>query len=242
MRDPVWQFVGAILALLAILISIWIYLAQRKTKVLGYKIVSEASVLSANDEISGKLQILFQDNPVKNVFLVVVNISNAGNIPISSKDYERDICFIFSRDVKILTVEIAESQPENLGAEISIAENNVITLKPLLLNSGDAITIKALISEYKPYLKVDGRIIGVSNIKKLAEGVEPISAIVFIASLVTMVISAILEINYGEVEFWKLNNPASQVLVVIGYVLMFITVFINRKKFNILRRLSKTRK
>jgi len=40
LRDPIWQFIGAVLAFAAIVISILLYFMQRRRKALSYEIVS----------------------------------------------------------------------------------------------------------------------------------------------------------------------------------------------------------
>lgn len=240
LRDPVWQFIGALLGLLAILISVWIFFAQRKNKMLVYDILSDSSILSTTDQISGKLKILFQNKPVKNVSLVVIRVINSGNVPITSKDYERNVRFIFNKDVKILTAEVAETQPESLGAEISIVEKNIIALEPVLLNGGDTVTVKALISEYSKGLKVDGRIVGVKEIKKQTEGTETITTFIFLVASMTAGVSAgILEISNGHFDLWKIHNPISQILMFVAYILLFVAVFINRNFRKFLKNFRK---
>ena len=46
LRDPLWQFIGALLALLAIGVSVALYLIQRRKKRLSYEIVSNSSLLT----------------------------------------------------------------------------------------------------------------------------------------------------------------------------------------------------
>ena len=45
LRDPVWQFVGAVLAAIAIGIPILVYYRQRRRKRLGYQILANTPVL-----------------------------------------------------------------------------------------------------------------------------------------------------------------------------------------------------
>lgn len=46
LRDPVWQFIGAIFALAAIVIVVIIYWMQRQRKSLSYEIISCTPLLS----------------------------------------------------------------------------------------------------------------------------------------------------------------------------------------------------
>ncbi len=166
LRDPIWQFVAAFLTFLTVIISVVLYFTQRKRKLLKYEILSKLPILSVEEEIAGKLQILFQDKPISRVFLTVIKLVNAGNVPISSSDYERNITISFGDSSKVLTAEISKTDPENLGAEISI-KNSSIELKPVLLNPRDFIIIKALISNFGEEINVNGRIVGVKQIQQM---------------------------------------------------------------------------
>jgi hypothetical protein len=183
LRDPVWQFVGAALAVIAIVVSIILFFVQRRRKALTYEIVSHTSVLSVAEEVAGKLQILFQGEPVRKVHLLVLRLTNTGSIPITSGDYEREVRFSFSGDTKILTTEVSETSPDNLGASV-VVDDRTITLKPVLLNSGDSITIKSLVSQSSDDVIVDGRIVGVRQIEKKTDSANwSFAAVVWGAAL-----------------------------------------------------------
>jgi hypothetical protein len=70
-----WQFVGALLALVAILLSVILFLAQRKRKSLAYEVVSRTALLSVAEEIEGKLKILYQGKPIRKVHLVILKLT-----------------------------------------------------------------------------------------------------------------------------------------------------------------------
>ncbi len=217
-RDPLWQFVGAVLAVLAIIISIALFLFQRRTKTLAYEVISRTAVLSASEEIAGKLQILFQGETVRKVHLLVLRLVNNGNVPITSADYEREVSFVFSDCEKILSAEISETTPSKLLAEIVIKEKS-ISIKPLLLNPGDSIAVKTLISGFEGSIDVDGRVIGVNTIGKKTEtkswsfAVMIIGLIVFSAGLLFLQSSTPSRPN---------ENPFSIGAFILGYAFMFI--------------------
>ena len=54
LRDPLWQFVGAILGFVAIGITIIIFWLQRTRKSLSYEILSNTSLLTIKEELEGK--------------------------------------------------------------------------------------------------------------------------------------------------------------------------------------------
>lgn len=159
--DPL-EFIGVILAAATIIISIILYMRQRQKKGISYTIVSCVPLLSVGEEISGKLQILFDGKPVQQVHLVEADIVNSGNVPIKATEFERPISFSFGEEAQVFSAEVTESTPESLRATASI-EGKRVLLEPTLLNAGDSVSLKMLISKFAK-VDVDGRIVGVKRI------------------------------------------------------------------------------
>ena len=237
-RDPVWQFVGAILAIIAIVISIAIYYAQRKRKKLTYEIISKTSILSLAEEIEGKLKIIFEGEQVNQVHLLVIRLTNTGNTPITSKDYEREIKLLFGDTSKILTADVSETIPENLGATITKTEQEII-LKPVLLNSGDAVTIKALISQFDGSVSIDGRVVGIKSIEKRKDN----SAL----SIILMVLGIVF--TFGAMFFLikstprlETSPPPDPLFIIpfsLGYFFLLAGLLSNRRSRRIFMRMRK---
>ena len=80
LRDPAWQFAGAMFALLAIFVSLLLYRAEKRRKALSYEILSRTPLLSMAEVIEGKLQILFEGEPVSSVHLVVLRCHCSGKM------------------------------------------------------------------------------------------------------------------------------------------------------------------
>jgi len=239
-RDPLWQFVGAVLGILAIIVSIILFFAQRKKKSLEYKIISQTPVLSAAEEIAGQLQILFRGEPVQGVYLFVIRLLNAGNVPIASSDYERPVRLDFGEEARVLTAEVSDVEPRNLDAEIA-SQDSFVQLKPVLLNSGDVITIKALVSNYKGQLTIDGRIIGVKDIVPQKDTSNIWSIAFMLTGTVLLGVTLYLErqniIPGRELPF---KNPIANVTFVIGYILMLVGLLTTRPYRKRFERIAKT--
>jgi len=163
LRDPVWQFIGAILAFVAILTAVGLYLRQRRYKQISYVILSQTPLLSMAEEIKDKLQVLYEGKIVRQVHLIIVKIMNSGKVPIVSADFVHPINLDFG-GARILTAEISKTSPHDLEVSISLVDNNVV-LNPTLLNEGDAITLKMLVTEFRGQVVVKGRIVGVKEIR-----------------------------------------------------------------------------
>lgn len=221
-RNVNWDFVGVLVAVITIILSIAIFLAQRKRKKLTYEIVSKTSVLSAAEEISGKLQILFQGEAVKNVYLLVIKLSNTGNLPITTADFERLVCLKVEKSERILSAEVSETTPPNLSATLQNTDKS-IQLNPLLLNPGDTIVIKTLISDYQNDVEIDGRIVGVQNIERRVDG--------FGRSLLLMSLGLVVLV-FGVMRMLINQNPNDYItitLIIIGYIMSYGVIFGNRR-------------
>jgi hypothetical protein len=83
---------------------------------------------------------------------------------ILSTDFVRPIIFIFNSSTEILNAEILKTEPQNLGAKLSITTNS-IELQPLLMNSGDSIDISTLVTSFDNNLMVDGRVVDIKMIR-----------------------------------------------------------------------------
>ena len=228
LRDPLWQFIGAVLVVLGIIISVVVLRQERHRKKLSYEIISSTPLLSSKEEISGKLQILFKGNPVEDVHLIEIKIANSGNMPITSAEYERPVNFGFGDKAQILTAEVIETNPKNLEAPADIQAGRIV-LAPVLLNSGDTITLRMLISQFDGHVNVDGRIVGVKEIKKSAEKTIQ-SLVITICGMVITLVSLILFIkatpNRPPPEEFPLSKSWPYLSAFgIGYVMMFIGMF-----------------
>lgn len=160
LRDPIWQFVGVIIAAI---IAIWIYLLQRKTKRLSYNILASNELLTASEEIRGRIKILFDKKTVQNVHLLVLQITNDGNVPILPSDFYEPIKISFRDGTKILGAEITSHFPDSFQPELLI-DGNSLSIVPTLINSRDALNIKFLLSQYSNGMKIGGRIAGIKQI------------------------------------------------------------------------------
>lgn len=102
LRDPVWQFIGVIIALIALYFTIAIPIQQRNRKELIYEIISNTSLSSFKLSNKVKMSILFAGRHLKDVNLIYLKLWNNGNIEIEPSDYIDPIIFDFGHDVKVL--------------------------------------------------------------------------------------------------------------------------------------------
>lgn len=163
-RDQLWQFIGVILTVLALGLTI----RQRQIKAISYDIITTNELLTVHEELEGKLQILYEGQPTKDISLVIIKLFNSGNLPIATSDYESPISFYFDDATKIISAAIIDVEPASLAVDVTTNSENIV-LSPVLLNPEDSITIKLLLNDFWGRIKTGGRIIGVKSIKKAKE-------------------------------------------------------------------------
>jgi hypothetical protein len=161
LRDPM---VRTILAIVAICVTVSLFLAGRRRKRLSY-LLSDTRVLGIHEEVNpSRVQILFDGEPVTEVRLVIITVNNYGNEPIRVDDFERPLRFSWSAPAKILAAEVIEVNPETLQPTIQAGVSEIV-VDPLLLNPGDWLRIRTLINQAGK-LSVDARVVGVKRITK----------------------------------------------------------------------------
>lgn len=164
LRDPIWQFIGAVLAIGAIAATLIVYRLQKNRKDLTYRVRSSTRVISVGEEIAGKLQITYEGIPITGAQLLVIEIANTGNLPVPSSDWETPITLRLKHGGVICSSELTATNPPNLEIKLK-TDSEFVRIQPTLLNSGDSISIKLLITEFMEAPEVEGRIIGVKQIK-----------------------------------------------------------------------------
>jgi hypothetical protein len=134
-------------------------------------------------------------------------------VPIVSADYERPVSLSFGEGAQILTAEVAETDPDSIQTSVNIGKSvtgaSSIVLEPVLLNGGDSITLKLLVSQLGE-IGVNGRIVGVKDIRKLAArrvGFWPIINVLSILATVFEVLLMIVVVLYALTVLFKYLLP-----------------------------------
>jgi hypothetical protein len=162
-RDTIWQFIGVFVALAALGFTIYVYYVQRKRKSLSCRLSTETPLFVHED---GKFHTTYEGRPVHEVFLLIISVSNDGNVPIQAADFEKQLTFSFGTSARVLEVGLlSPASPPSLNPILRIAQSSVV-VEPLLLNSKDSFTIKILCDQYTVRdFGVQARIVGVSEVK-----------------------------------------------------------------------------
>ena len=165
LRDSIWQFIGAIIGIVALLTSIILSLLSKKRKKLTYEFSSPQSVISINSKYHDDLKVYYKNDEVTNLTLLNLRISNTGSIAIQKGDFEEPLNIELNDESSFISAEVIQHSPLNLKVDLTEGSNK-ITILPLLMNQSDTMTLKFLINNYKDEPKIDGRIVGISKFNK----------------------------------------------------------------------------
>lgn len=233
MRDPIWQGIGVMTAVILGLISI--LAARRQYKDVYCKIESAIPLTTSPEHVPERLQILHEGEIIKEAKLVLIKLRNIGNVPITSSDYESPIKIsVDSNDenARILDASVTKASPTELMEVASVAfDSKSVQLSPLLLNPGDTITLK-LITAVVPIdvhdfgykgMSISGRIAGVKKIRDISK-FSLVSFIFFIIFMTGLGIYFYL-LGIGIIESTSYTNTG-RVIKVLGF-LVLVGVVIN---------------
>jgi hypothetical protein len=151
-----------VLAIVAIAVSISIYFLNRKRKALSYEVVRNDELIKVDEGLRNRVEITVDGNPTSGVTLVIIDIQNTGNEPIKKEDFDKPLSFMFEDPAKVISARVLGTKPKDLGAVMNTAQDSV-SLCPLLLNKGDAISVEILLTGRTKNVTHSARVVGISE-------------------------------------------------------------------------------
>lgn len=231
LRDPLWQFIGAMLAVVALVATFVIYHLQRQRKGLTFDVLSRASLLTVREELEGKLQVFYEGEPAKSLTLLVVRVWNSGNQPLLAAEVEQPIVLNTGNGARLLTAAVTDVDPKRLSIEFTV-EENALTVKPCLLNPGDTFTLKLLVRDAASLLDVYARISGVKSIRRSGEAKGTLLVVATCGMLLTAV-GLYAVIAYAVPAPLRPARPPAQLAgiaaIFVGYVITIAALFKARR-------------
>lgn len=161
LRDPLWQFVGAIVAVFSIFVALSVHRLQVKIHELAIGLVFSRPLLSVADELTSHVKIELDGREVKNLHLLVFGVKNSGRQAITASDFERPLSISFANG-EVVSASIASQSPENMGAIVKSSESRV-ELMPLLLNPEDQVLVQVLLSAISVVPSIDARVMNIQK-------------------------------------------------------------------------------
>ena len=217
LRDPM---VRTILAIVAISVTVSLFLVGRRRKRLSY-LLSDIRVLGVHEAVNAsRVQILFDGEPVTEVRMVIITVNNLGNEPIRVDDFERPLRFRWDEPAKILSAEVIEVNPETVQPTIKAGVNEIV-VDPLLLNPGDWLQIRTLINQVGK-LSVDARVLGVKRITKGVASVRVTSHKTHRLGAMMAALTILLMLAGRGMGLWVANGRVEERITLIFLVLMVV--------------------
>ena len=202
LRDPFWQFVVlALLALAAVVVPIVGINRPRKRS--SYRVLFDDRLLSVRDELTSRVQVTFDGQPVRDVRMVIAHLMNTGNVPIEASDYIQPLGLSFG-EATVLDAEVMDTRPNNMRVSLETNAGRVI-LTPDVFNGGDAISVRVLLAG-PGEVGIDGRIKGLDRIRDVGDRDVSIGVMVMVV-LALVIPTAVLTLEtllfkVSEAIFW----------------------------------------
>lgn len=215
------------------IVAVVIYFLQKQKKKLSFRILSNTSLLSVEEEIKKDIEISYKGKPVKEVQLIILKFFCLGNISIKTGDYETPITINLGKEAQILSAQILEKKPRDLQTSIRVKDNKVV-VQECLLNQEDTITIRILATGIDEDIKVEGRIAGVKKIEEMPED-SRVALTFFACGIVTMlfgwILGAVVTVFMISTEFYF-----DEILIGVGMGLLLLGLYVEKR---IKKRLKK---
>jgi len=162
----VLQDAGWVSILVAIVIAIVGWYFQRKRKGLSYQVVSKYPLVFVT-ESDRRVEVIYDGQVVIEPTILILRVRNSGNEPIRLEDFDRRIQFFFGEGSEIISASAMDVTPAALDVQIEVHERSV-AVEPLLLNAGDAFSIRILLENHSTML-ASARVAGVKDFKETRE-------------------------------------------------------------------------
>lgn len=163
--DLFWVIVGVVIAAVVGVITIWMMVRSRPSPRLAYD--TQATPVVA-PEAAGRLQIMFDGEPVDDVHLVDLTVANTGNTAFVEADFVRPLHLILPEGATALSVQVTDANPHDLGPSAEIDPQTGATVRVELLNPDDGFTVSVLVKGLGPDgdVYLGGRVAGVREFER----------------------------------------------------------------------------
>jgi hypothetical protein len=228
------QDAGWVSVVVAIVIALIGWYIQRRRKALSYEVVAKYPLVFVSDSDKG-VEISYDGMVVVNPTILILRVRNSGNEPIRAGDFERRIQFSFGDASEIISASATDVSPSSLEVQLDVSERSV-AVAPLLLNAGDAFSIKILLENHST-LQTSVRVAGV---KEFIERREDDGDSKYLAILAVLVIASLAALAfYLPPAIAKQQAPwEAGVIAIVGLLASLIMLYrlILRRSRRLIRR------
>lgn len=168
------DLISTIAAVLAIILSIVMYIKTQKYRRLQF-LISSFSLIDVKSSIKEKIKIFYDDNIVSNLCMAKVNVKNRGKLAIRKEDIVSPIEIVFNEKDKVIDWKVVNTEPPDININLERLDDEPyrIRLNFGLLNPGDEANLEFVcIMDEESIPEVRARIEGLKHIDVKIEGVE----------------------------------------------------------------------
>jgi hypothetical protein len=158
-----WKYLTLLVTIVSVVVPVWIWRADLSSRSLQFRIASQVSLQPDNANSIQGLQVSVDGVPLKSPYLSVLELSNDGEKPIPSSDFEAPLEIRIGEDSSVARAQVTATNPKDVEATLTW-ELQSLKIKPLLLNPKDVVTISILTSGKKPEFTTRARIAGISAV------------------------------------------------------------------------------
>ncbi len=175
--------------------------------------LTDSSLISPAPDVASSLTAFWQGRPVSNVRLVEISVNNTGHEAIRPDDFATDLNLVIADgDGEFLEAHSISADPSILSPDIQVTTNRV-SIKPILLNSGDGFTLRVVTTSPAPLaITAQARIANVHDVsiedaRKLDADGQPL--------------------NHNTSSNWDILAIVSFAIIVILLAVLIIPSFVN---------------
>ena len=203
--------ISTVLATLAIIVPILLFLSTQSDKSLTYQVISKTELVGTIDSVED-IEIKIRGEIVHNAAIYLLKIHNSGTDPIKPRDFEKPIVVKHTDETIILNVHIKNKSPDNISVNHRI-EGSSISIDPLLLNPDDSFEVEVL-STSQEFPIIDSRIAGIKSVEILLPDETKIGRKIFL-----LTISILLLIFYSKSFYHAISKGYGTSSRVINFTL-----------------------
>lgn len=154
---------GIAVTAISLLVAIITFVKRRPKARLEYVVLLNSALISK--VIEKKLAVTYNGDPVESPTLSVVRIANTGERVIREEDFDGDLLLLLEGVRRIVDVSYRSRAISGLEYKIR-ADDDHITLKPVLLNPADIIEFHVITSGAPQGISIRGHIAEVTKIRR----------------------------------------------------------------------------
>lgn len=161
LRDPMWQFVGVVVAIVGVIIAVWLAphppeTSAKSSRLRIYAAPGHKNLTDFPNTVAARTRILIDGKEEKDVEYFVYIFDYEGDRPIRAADFELPIQGVVAKNRKILGVrqsfdknylqtpmrldkrgQLQFADEPQIPCEIQQTDQQTVQIKPMLMNSGD---------------------------------------------------------------------------------------------------------